>query len=87
MAVGQQGTAVGVAMAENDLGETGALLVRQEIPELTGQGVVGDDGTVSLAQQLGDEVTVHRSPATMGVEVAFSQFHGLAQHDAESDIK
>ena len=87
MAVGQQGTAMGVAMAKDDLGETGALLVRQEIPELTCQGVVGDDGTVSLAQQLGDEVTIHRGPAAMGVEVPFSQFYGLAQHDAESDIK
>ena len=87
MAVGQQGTAVGVAMAKDDLGETGALLARQEIPELTGQGVVGDDGTVSLAQQLGDEVTVHRGPAAMGVEVAFGQFDGLAQHHAKGDIK
>ena len=74
-------------MADDGTGYVVESVRRYHIPQFSGQRDATDiDITRGFMQHLLDERLVHRGLTAMGVEMARSQFDGLAQHHAQGDL-
>ena len=71
-------------MPDHDAGKSLTLVVGQTVPDFPRQRHIADvNVAVGFYEHLPDKGFVHRRLTAMRVEVAGSEFHGLAQHHAE----